>query len=151
MRTTTMSSTTAPTVSLIADAPLLENCEETKNILEELFGPGTSGSNTGSISSTISLRTAEKLYTLKSPGESGDIVVKMEIYPFHKVVHMDVKDWWKAAELRAKVALSSNSAVAKLVMNLKEGLMREVGERKDVEKTVKEIPGTGFSFGYKTT
>ena len=46
--------------------------------------------------------------------------LKFEIYPFEKVVHQVLKDWWKTVTLRAKYVVSENSRVKELLELQKE-------------------------------
>ncbi|CAG9759923.1 unnamed protein product [Ceutorhynchus assimilis] len=49
----------------------------------------------------------EELFTVKSPGECGFNLVKLEIYPFADVVNLDKAQWWMKATIRSSILTSS--------------------------------------------
>lgn len=73
------------------------NCDEDRDVLEEVFGPGITPLNTGIIQQTISTTSNGKLLTLKSPDECGTTVVKFETYNLRNIVGMDRNQWWSEA------------------------------------------------------
>lgn len=72
---------------------------EEEDCLEELFGAGNTPSTTGVIQQSISTVRNGRLCSLKSPGESGMTVVKLETYPLQTVASLDKNTWWKHANI----------------------------------------------------
>lgn len=87
--TTSTVSTIAPGPIAPAAVPSQPPLEEERDAIAEHFGLGTSTTRGGLISQTISKVVNGKLHTLRSPGESGSTVVKLETYPLGEVSQMD--------------------------------------------------------------
>lgn len=81
--TTSMSSTIAPIMEIPVDVNESKKSEENADnldLIEDFFGLQNVPASTGSISQSISRQANGKQYILKSPGECGLNVVKLEIY-----------------------------------------------------------------------
>lgn len=140
---TCMSSTTVPTMVTRVDAKESKKSEQnvdSPDLIEDFFGLQNAQANIGSISQSISRQANGKQYILKSPGECGLNVVKLETYPFAKISGLDKKNWWKHAE--TKMVFVTNSNVDRIQMQLNKiqnMVMKEVSKIKNVQKEVKEI------------
>ncbi|CAH0599342.1 unnamed protein product [Chrysodeixis includens] len=141
--TTCMSSTTVPTTVIPVDVS--ESAKSAVNadspdLIEDLFGLQNAPVSTGSISQCISRQANGKQYTLKSPGECGLNVVKLEIYPFAKISGLDKKNWWKHAETKMLFLTISNVDPVQMEVNKIQNMaLKQVSKIKDVQKEVKEI------------
>lgn len=85
---TTTSCTTVATDETAVDAPVynLGASSSGSNALDALFEQQLSPQNIGKISQTISKTVNGKLYTWKSPGESGFQVIRLDVYDFKNVI-----------------------------------------------------------------
>lgn len=143
MDLTTTSSMTAPTPPAPADVLELKPSETSAgSYIDELFGPSTSRSNTGSISWSISRQTPDGSCTWKLPVKSGLHVVKLEVYPFEEVKDMDRKNWWKKASTRMLFTTSSTQDVKEvLVQKTVQQVAKEVLQSPESKK---EVRATNF-------
>lgn len=85
-KTTSTSSTTVPTPVPHVDAALSHKSAEEEDAIAKLFGLGNTQRSTGLIQQNIFSVRDGKLYSIRSPGESGYTVVKLETYSFSKVI-----------------------------------------------------------------
>lgn len=143
--TTTTSSTIVHTPVQPVDVPVLPKSDEDEDVLEKVFGLGSSTSNTGVISQNIYSTRNGKLFSLKSPGETGYMIVKLETYLFQKVCHLDKKNWWKEADIRSQFIVSSIADPKyEMVRKLVAKSVKDVCEIKGIEKNEKPIGSSGF-------
>lgn len=100
---------------------------------------------TGLIPQSISTRRGDKLFTLKSPGEKGYMLVKLETYLCTDIIGLEKRQWWKKAQLRSQFLISSivdprHTTVKKLI----NASVKEVAGIKNVERTEKMIGPSNF-------
>lgn len=62
-----------------------------------------------SMSSYITWADPEYVYTVRSPDNRGDFIVKTEIYATSQVRDLPAQEWWKYPLHRSRVELSANS------------------------------------------
>lgn len=105
--TTTTLSTIVPTLAPPADVQQLKSSEQMEDALEKVFGAGNSRQTTGRISQHTYSQRDGTLYTLKSPGETGYMVCKLETYFTKDVANLDKKKWWMKAETRSQFLINS--------------------------------------------
>ncbi|CAB3232790.1 unnamed protein product [Arctia plantaginis] len=87
---------------------------------------------TGAISQNISVKHLDQLVILKSRGERGLKVVKLEIYS--DCLRKPKTEWWKSAEFRGTfLSYGAESRVQKLTNQLKTEAYKQVAKTKDVE------------------
>lgn len=141
--TTCMSSTTAPTMEIPADVNESKKSvanADSPDLIEDFFGLQNAQVSTGSISQCISRQANGKQYTLKSPGECGLNVVKLEIYPYAKICGLDKKNWWKHAETKMLFLTTSNVDPVQMEVNKLQNIaLKQVSKIPNVQKEVKEI------------
>lgn len=141
--TTTTSCMTVPTPVQPAVAPQLQTCDAGYDALDELFGNGNIASHTGVIQQSISSARNGRLFTLKSPGEPGMTVVKLETYPLHEVAKLDRNHWWKVAIQRSTFTISSIADPKHMmVQRLIHQVVQDVKKIEGVEKSDKLIKST---------
>ncbi|KAL0830158.1 hypothetical protein ABMA28_003615 [Loxostege sticticalis] len=138
-----MSFTTAPTTETVVDASESKKSEvnvETPDLIEDFFGLQNVQANIGSISQSISKQANGKQYILKSPGECGLNVVKLETCPFAQICGLDKKNWWKHADTKMVFLTTSNVDPVQIQLNKMQNLvMKDVSKIKGITKEVKEI------------
>ncbi|KAG7304848.1 hypothetical protein JYU34_010239 [Plutella xylostella] len=86
-------------------------------------------------------------YTLKSPGETGHNVMKLEVYPYAKISNLERKHWWKHAT--SKMIFMTSSPVDPLEMAVNKVVhmvTKQVTSIPNVVKDQKEISSWN-SFG----
>lgn len=89
---------------------------------------------TGSISQSIVLKHHDSLITLKSRGERGTSVVKLDIYPYFDCLKHAKNDWWRHAKMRSCfLSYSEDSRVQKLVDQLAKEALKQIKSTKNVE------------------
>ncbi|CAH2064489.1 unnamed protein product, partial [Iphiclides podalirius] len=141
--TTSTSCTTAPITGTVVDVNESKKSEEnvgTPDLIEDFFGLQSVQASTGSISQCIPKQANGKQYILKSPGECGHTVIKLETYPFGKICGLDKKNWWKHAETKMLFLTTSNVDPVQMQLNkLQNMVMKEVTKIKGITKEVKEI------------
>ncbi|KAL1461816.1 hypothetical protein WDU94_013686 [Cyamophila willieti] len=95
-----------------------------------LFEAVNTVSSTRGIQSFISSVDNGISITYKSdiipPG--ADSLIKLEIFPLSKAVHMEKQQWWKIAELRTLCACSSTAKVADLTRQLSEAIQEQMDD-----------------------
>lgn len=101
--------------------------------------------NTESISQSIYKRVHEKLITYKSPEEIGDVVVKLEIFPYSRDEQLDKKNWWKTANIITTFITIENAVLHKLILQLEERIQEYFSRIFGLSKDTKE---TSYSSGY---
>lgn len=139
-KTTTTSCTTAPTIAAPVDVKSPVQSEGEEDALEEVFGIGNTRSITGAIPQSISTRRDEKLFTLKSPGERGYTLVKLETYQFNDISGTEKRQWWKKATLRSQFLCSSIADPKYIqVKKLINMAVKEIAAIKNVEKTERTV------------
>ncbi|CAH0397301.1 unnamed protein product [Chilo suppressalis] len=141
--TTSTSCTTVPmreTVAVANESKISEPNVESPDLIAELFGIPNAQRNTGSISQSISKAINGVQYTLKSPGEYGQSVIKLETYPFAKIANLDKKHWWKHAETKMIFLTASNVDPTQITVNkLISQVTKNVTTIPNVSKEQKEI------------
>ncbi|CAH2088489.1 unnamed protein product [Euphydryas editha] len=141
--TTSMSYMTAPITETHVDvneSKKLDQSVDSLYLIEDFFGLQNAPASTGSISQSISRQANGKQYILKSPGECGLNVIKLEIYPFAKIVSLDKKNWCKHAETKILFLTNSNVDPIQTQLNkLQNMIMKAVTKIKNIQKEVKEI------------
>ncbi|CAB3235985.1 unnamed protein product [Arctia plantaginis] len=85
---------------------------------------------TGAISQNISVKHLDQLVILKSRGERGLKVVKLEIYPYSDCIRKPKTEWWKSAEFRGTfLSYGAESRVQKLTNQLKTEAYKQVAKK----------------------
>lgn len=105
--TTTMSSTIVPIPDQIAVVPCSQNSALEMDVLDEVWGSGTSTQTIGQIQPSISTIRQGKQCILKSPLTSGLIIVKLETFPFQEAMKLPKNKWWTIAHQRTTLVISS--------------------------------------------
>lgn len=149
--TTSTSYTTALSIPVPADVDVLKIGEDLERSLVEFFGAVTSHNNTGQISSTISIMMDDELTTWKSEAESGSEVIKLEVYPFSKIQHLEKKDLWKYASWRSTTVIRSNSNPIRRTYQQLQHAIIQVSKAKKGSYERKGPHHGDFSFSYKNT
>lgn len=150
METTTTASTTATMAAPIADVPYQPNCEEEKDVIEDLLGLSSLPQSTGLISQSICLAKGEESITLKSPGEPGWQVIKMELYPFNEVCQLDKNQWWRHALKRSTFLISSNADPKHILVNkIFNQATKDILKIPGADKKIKPRGSTNTFYGYQ--
>lgn len=148
--TTSMSSTTVPTPAVPAETPSLIKSEEDGDFLGKLFGLGNTQLTTGSIQQSISTVKNGRLYSAKSPGESGMTLVKLETYPIRNIAGLDKNMWWKQADIRMMFIVSSIADPKHLqVQKLIQSAVKDIESIPGIEKSERQMTSTNSYYGYR--
>lgn len=116
--------TTAKTI--IFDVCKVRNTSECTSMVRELIDTSsddrstanqtTQGpSNSGGISSTIYLEDGDKYFSATREMSGGDFLLDLRCYPIREILTMKPQDWWRVASLRAKVPVSKEDPMMRLM------------------------------------
>lgn len=100
------------------------------------------------ISQYICRNTQDTSVTLKSVGESGYKVVKLEIDPFNQVCNLPKEQWWKKASVRSLFLTSSNVNLTKMIL---EKTIVEVAKKLKKINAKKETKRISSYYGYNNS
>ncbi|GBP81271.1 hypothetical protein EVAR_54301_1 [Eumeta japonica] len=120
--------------------------EDLDTMLEDALKASNLMRSGGKISQNISLQTDDRCYTLKSQGERGVLVAKLDIYPFKKCLNLPKQEWWKHAIMKSTTLIySETSPVYHTVQSLKKMLVKQVKNTEGFETELKPtVLKTGF-------
>lgn len=103
-------------------------------------------SNTGKISQSILIKDTDQYISMSTPGESGQMLMKLELYPFKDCSKLSKTEYWRKRTFSSLVVLSSKGCpVYNLAMKLRKEITKQVMKTKKVK--VEKRPVTGWKSG----
>ncbi|KAL4708247.1 hypothetical protein ACJJTC_013816 [Scirpophaga incertulas] len=66
-------------------------------------------SNTGKISQNILIKDTDQYISMSTPGESGQMLMKLELYPFKECVKLNKTEYWRKRTFSSLTVLSSKT------------------------------------------
>jgi hypothetical protein len=87
----------------------------------------------------VSFETGQRKTILKSPGECGINVVKLEVYLFAKISGLDKKNWWKHTETKMLFLMTSNVDPIQMQLHKIQNMVLKVSKINDIQKETKQI------------
>lgn len=103
-------------------------------------------SNTGKICQTILIKDTDAYISMSTPGESGQMLMKLELYPFKDCSKLNKTEYWRKRTFSSMIVLSSKDCpVYQMVMKLRKEVTKQVMKVKKVK--VEKKPITGWKSG----
>jgi len=87
-----------------------------------------------------------RLFTLKTPGEVGLQMIRLNLYDVKDISHKGKRNWWKYAKVRTQFLRSRNDRKQRLLRQL---LDEAADDLKKIPGSIKEVRNLNDDGGFK--